>query len=106
MRRGPFGDILFRSLTQFFAVLVLLILSGVIVALISGAWPALQAFGIGFLTNASWNPVTEKFGALPAIYGTLVTSAIAMLIGIPVAFGVALFITELCPIWLKRPLAR
>jgi phosphate transport system permease protein len=92
-------------MTQFFAVLVLLILSGVILALVSGSLPALKTFGSSFLTGTAWNPVTEKFGALPAIYGTLVTSVIAMLIGIPVAFGVALFITELCPPWLKRPLA-
>jgi phosphate transport system permease protein len=104
-QQSAFGDTLFRGLTVFFAVLVLLILSGVILALVSGALPALRTFGFGFLTGASWNPVTEKFGALAPIYGTLVTSAIAMLIGIPVAFGVALFITELCPTWLKRPLA-
>ena len=104
-RRVPIGDALFRGITLLFALIVLLILSGVILALISGAWPALQHFGLGFLVTESWNPVTEKFGALAPIYGTLVTSAIAMLIGIPVAFGIALFITELCPIWLKRPLA-
>lgn len=103
--QGAFGDLLFRTLTQFFAVLVLLILSGVIVALVSGSLPAIQQFGFSFLTGTAWNPVTEKFGALPAVYGTLVTSAIAMVIGIPLAFGVALFITELCPLWLKRPLA-
>src|SRR5439155_7127734 len=86
-------------------VLVLLILSGVIAALVAGALPALAQFGPGFLVAAAWNPVTEKFGALAPIYGTLVTSAIAMLIAIPLAFGIALFITELSPIWLKRPLA-
>jgi phosphate transport system permease protein len=103
--RKAVGDAVFRALTLFFAVLVLLILSGVIVSLIVGALPALRTFGFGFLIADVWNPVTEKFGALAPIYGTLVTSAIAMLIGIPVAFGVALFITELCPKWLKRPLA-
>jgi phosphate transport system permease protein len=103
--RRSVGDAVFRGLTLFFAVLVLLILSGVIVSLISGALPALRTFGLGFLVTDSWNPVTEKFGALAPIYGTLVTSGIAMLIGIPVAFGVALFITELCPKWLKRPLS-
>jgi phosphate transport system permease protein len=99
------GDAVFRAVTFLFAVLVLLILGGVIVALIEGALPALQKFGFGFIIGQAWNPVTENFGALVAIYGTLVTSAIAMVIGIPVAFGVALFITELCPKWLKRPLA-
>jgi phosphate transport system permease protein len=104
-RRGSLGDIGFHALTFLFAILVLLILSGVIGALVAGAWPALQEFGFGFLVTQVWNPVTEKFGAVAPIYGTLVTSAIAMLIGIPVAFGVALFITELSPVWLKRPLA-
>ena len=106
-RRGafPFGDTLFFGLTLFFALLVLLILSGVIVSLVTGAWPALEKFGPGFLIANVWNPVTDKFGAVAPIYGTLVTSAIAMLIGVPVAFGIALFITELCPLWLKRPLA-
>ena len=102
---GAIGDAVFRALTFGFAVLVLLILGGVIVALIDGAWPALRTFGFGFVVTEVWNPVTHKFGALAPIYGTLVTSAIAMLVGIPVAFGVAVFITEICPIWLKRPLA-
>ena len=104
-RHGAFGDVVFRTLTLFFALLVLVVLGGVILSLISGALPALQHFGLGFLVTEAWNPVTEKFGALAPVYGTLVTSAIAMLIGIPVAFGVALFITELCPNWLKRPLS-
>jgi phosphate transport system permease protein len=101
---GHAGDAVFYGLTVLFAVLVLAILGGVIVSLIYGALPALKQFGFGFVVNGSWNPVTENFGALAPIYGTLVTSFIAMLIGIPVAFGVALFITELCPKWLKRPL--
>jgi phosphate transport system permease protein len=104
-RGGALGDFLFHNLTFLFALLVLLILGGVIVTLIDGALPALRTFGIAFLFSDVWNPVTEKFGALAPIYGTLVTSAIAMLVGIPVAFGVAVFITEICPIWLKRPLA-
>src|SRR5215469_2716671 len=99
------GNLLFRFLTFFFALLVLLILGGVIVALVDGAVTALRRFGIAFLYTDVWNPVTEKFGALAPIFGTLATSAIAMLVGIPVAFGVAMFITEICPIWLKRPLA-
>ncbi|HYU13940.1 MAG TPA: phosphate ABC transporter permease subunit PstC [Stellaceae bacterium] len=104
-RHGAFGDMAFHTLTFVFALLVLVVLGGVILSLISGALPALEHFGFGFLVAEAWNPVTEKFGALAPIYGTLVTSAIAMLIGIPVAFGVALFITELCPNWLKRPLS-
>src|SRR6266481_5372132 len=102
---GKFADPAFRGATAFFALLVLVILGGVIISLVNGALPALRQFGWGFLATDSWNPVTERFGALAPIYGTVVTSAIAMLIGIPIAFGVALFITELCPIWLKRPLA-
>ena len=104
-RAGAIGDVVFRALTFLFALLVLLILGGVIVALVEGALPALRTFGIAFLFSDVWNPVTEKFGALAPIYGTLITSAIAMLVGIPVAFGVAVFITEICPIWLKRSLA-
>jgi phosphate transport system permease protein len=104
-RAGAIGDVTFRSLTFFFALLVLLILGGVIIALIDGALPAFRTFGFSFVVTEVWNPVTEKFGALAPIYGTLVTSAIAMLVGIPVAFGVAVFITEICPLWLKRPLA-
>ncbi len=104
-RAGALGDGLFRGLTFFFALVVLLILGGVIVSLVIGSWPALRTFGWSFLGTEAWNPVTGQFGALAAIYGTLVTSAIAMVIGVPVAFGVAMFITEICPIWLKRPLA-
>ncbi|HEY1798074.1 MAG TPA: phosphate ABC transporter permease subunit PstC [Stellaceae bacterium] len=105
IRRTGTGDAVFRGLTFLFAVLVLVILGGVIFSLVQGALPALRKFGLGFIVGQAWNPVTENFGALVAIYGTLVTSAIAMAIGIPVAFGIALFITELCPKWLKRPLA-
>jgi phosphate transport system permease protein len=104
-RVGSIGDAVFRTLTFLFALLVLLILGGVIVSLVEGAIPALRTFGFSFVFTEVWNPVTEKFGALAPIYGTLVTSAIAMLVGIPVAFGVAVFITEICPLWLKRPLA-
>ncbi|HWK45003.1 MAG TPA: phosphate ABC transporter permease subunit PstC [Stellaceae bacterium] len=98
------ADKLFFGATVGFACLVLLILCGVIFSLVSGAAPALRTFGFGFLTSEVWNPVTEKFGAAVPIYGTLVTSIIAMIIGIPVSFGIAFFITELCPPILKRPL--
>ena len=104
-RAGAIGDGVFRALTFFFALVVLLILGGVMVSLIAGAWPALHTFGLAFVVTEMWNPVTKEFGALGPIYGTLVTSAIAMLIGVPVAFGFAVFITEISPIWLKRPLA-
>jgi phosphate transport system permease protein len=104
-RHGALGDVIFRALTFGFAGLVLVVLAGVIISLIVGALPAVEHFGLGFLGTQAWNPVTEKFGALAPVYGTLVTSAIAMIVGIPVAFGIALFITELCPNWLKRPLS-
>jgi phosphate transport system permease protein len=103
--RPGIGDFIFRHLTFLFALLVALILGGVLVALVQGAWPALHAFGFSFLYTSAWNPVTNKFGALAPIYGTLVTSTIAMVVGIPVAFGVAVFVTEISPIWLKRPLS-
>jgi len=98
------ADWAFKVTTLVFAVVVLLLLGGVIVALTDGALPALRHFGWGFVTSEAWNPVTENFGARAPMYGTLVTSAIAMLIGIPLSFGIAVFITELCPPWLKRPI--
>jgi len=98
------AEVLLRESTRIAAVLVLVLLGGVIVALLEGSLPALRAFGAGFLFNESWNPVTENFGAAGPIYGTLVTSAIAMALAIPVSLGVAIFITELCPAWLKRPI--
>jgi len=98
------SDHLFRHVTRAAAVLVLVILSGVIVALIQGSLPALQAFGFDFLTEERWNPVTEKFGAFAPIYGTLVTSFIAMLIAVPLGLLISLFLTELCPLWLRRPI--
>jgi phosphate transport system permease protein len=97
-------DVLFRLATQAFAFLVLALLAGIIAALVLGALPALQHFGPGFLTSAEWNPVTQKFGAVVPIVGTLATSFIALLIAIPVSFGIALFLTELSPVWLRRPL--
>jgi phosphate transport system permease protein len=69
-----------------------------------GAWPAIAKYGLGFLTSTTWDPVTEEFGGLVMIYGTLATSIIALLIAVPVSFGIALFLTELSPAWLKRPL--
>ena len=97
-------DLLFRLATRFFAFLVLMLLAGIIVSLLAGSLPALRAFGPGFVTSPHWNPVTEQFGALVPIVGTLVTSFIALLIGVPVSFGIALFLTELSPTWMRRPL--
>src|SRR5262245_36466775 len=97
-------DALFRHTTRFFAALVLGLLVSIIIALGYAAIPALQKFGAAFFVTNVWNPVTGQFGALAPIYGTLVTSAIALLIGVPVSFGIALFLTEMCPVVLKRPL--
>ena len=105
LRRHSMRDAVLRNATRSAAITVLLLLGGVIASLIEGSVPAFKAFGFGFFTTETWNPVTEKFGALAPIYGTLVTSFIAMLIGIPVSMGVAIFITELCPRWLKRPIS-
>jgi phosphate transport system permease protein len=97
-------DIVFRVLTRLAALTVLIILGGVIISLIDGSLPALRAFGLNFLVEERWNPVTEKFGAIAPIYGTLVTSFIAMLIAVPVGLLIAVFLTELCPKWLRRPI--
>jgi len=98
------GDAAFRHLTRAAAVTVLIILGGIIVSLVHGSWPALRTFGVGFLFEESWNPVTERFGAIAPIYGTIVTSIIAMLIAVPIGLFIALFLTELCPMWLRRPI--
>jgi phosphate transport system permease protein len=103
LNRMRLGDLGFRLLTRTAAVAVLLILGAVIISLISGSLPALRAFGLNFLIEERWNPVTERFGALAPIYGTLVTSLIAMLIAVPVGLLIAMFLTELCPLWLRRP---
>jgi len=97
-------DTLFEGTTRFFALLVLGSLLAILIALSIAAVPALQKFGFSFFVTDVWNPVTKNFGALAPIYGTLVTSAIALLIGVPVSFGIALFLTEMCPASLKRPL--
>jgi len=98
------SDTAFRHVTRAAAAGVLLLLSAVIVSLISGATPALRTFGFEFFVSDRWNPVTEKFGALPAIYGTLLTSFIAMLFAVPIGLLIAYFLTELCPQWLRRPI--
>ena len=104
LQRLRLGDIAFRHLTRAAAIVVLLILGGIIVSLVIGSWPALEKFGFRFLTTEVWNPVTEKFGAIAPIYGTLLTSLIAMLIAVPVGLFIAMFLTELCPMWLRRPI--
>ncbi|MGH1359064.1 MAG: phosphate ABC transporter permease subunit PstC [Burkholderiaceae bacterium] len=94
----------FARVTFFFAFVVLLSLVGVLGALIYEAWPAIREYGAGFLIGTIWSPADDEYGAVIAIYGTLVTSAIALLIAIPVSFGIAVFLTETCPVVLRRPL--
>jgi phosphate transport system permease protein len=98
------SDSIFRALTRTAAIAVLALLGGVILALLAGAMPALRTFGFSFITTEVWNPVTDQFGGIAPIYGTIVTSIIAMLIAVPVGLMIALFLTELCPPALKRPI--
>jgi phosphate transport system permease protein len=104
VRRFGRRDARFRWLTGLAALLVVVIFAGVIGALIDGSMPAIHKFGFGFFTSSVWNPVTEQFGALASIYGTLVTSALAMIIAVPVGIGIAIFLTEICPRPLRRPI--
>jgi phosphate transport system permease protein len=97
-------DAAFHQVTRAAAVSVLIILGGVIFSLVSGSLPAFRAFGLSFFVTEKWNPVTEQFGALAPIYGTLVTSVIAMVIAVPVGLLIAVFLTEICPLWLRRPI--
>ncbi|MCL4470975.1 MAG: phosphate ABC transporter permease subunit PstC [Sulfuricella sp.] len=104
LKRQHLLDLVFRNTTWLFAFIVFVILAAIVASLVIGSMPAIKAFGFGFLFSSEWNPVTKQFGALVPIVGTLATSIIALLIGIPASFGIALFITELSPRWLKRPL--
>jgi len=101
------GDVTFYWITRACAISVLLILGGIIISLIVGAWPAMKEFGLAFLTTQRWAPSADPpvLGALGPIYGTLLTSVIAMAIAIPVGLGIAIFLTEICPLWLRRPIA-
>ncbi|RMX08439.1 phosphate ABC transporter permease PstC [Corticibacter populi] len=98
------ADILFTLLARGAALLTLGLLLGIMVSLFISAWPSINEFGLGFIFNAEWDPVLDQYGGLAMIYGTLMTSFIALLIAVPVSFGIALFLTELSPNWLKRPL--
>jgi phosphate transport system permease protein len=104
LRNNALMDAVFRNVTRFFAFLVFSLLAAILVSLFIGGSQSIRTFGFEFLWSAEWDPVQEKFGALVPIFGTLVTSAIALLIAIPVSFGIALFLTELAPVWLRRPL--
>ncbi len=101
---AQWADRLFALSARGAALLTLALLLGVLVSLVIGAWPSIAHYGLGFLTSATWDPVQNDYGGLVMIYGTLMTSAIALVIAVPVSFGIALFLTELSPAWLKRPL--
>ncbi len=101
---GAVADQIFALTTKGFAFLVFALLLAILASLVVGSWPALSKFGLAFVYTADWDPVGGQFGALVPIYGTLVSSLIAMLIAIPVSFGIAMFLTEMAPGWLKRPL--
>nr|WP_154717419.1 phosphate ABC transporter permease subunit PstC [Sterolibacterium denitrificans] len=98
------GDRLFAGLAHAAALLTLALLLGILLSLLVGAWPAISHYGLSFFVRSAWDPVQNEYGGLAMIYGTLATSFIALLIAVPVSFGIALFLTELSPAWLKRPL--
>ena len=104
LRRGYLADRLFAQVTWLFAVVVLAIVLAITLSLVIGAWPTLRQFGFRFLVSAEWDPVMDVYGAVVPIVGTLITSAIAMIIAVPVSFGIAVFVTELAPRWLRRPI--
>ncbi|CUI08775.1 Phosphate transport system permease protein PstC (TC 3.A.1.7.1) [Janthinobacterium sp. CG23_2] len=104
MRKQRIQDFFFHKVTLLFAASVLIVLIGIIGSLVVGAAPAFREFGLGFITSVEWDQGNDKYGAMIAIVGTLATSIIALLIAFPVSFGIALFLTEICPVWLRRPL--
>ena len=104
VRRSPLADRIFGFMALVAALLTLGLLIGILVSLVVGAWPAISKYGLGFLTSSVWDPVKNEYGGLVMIYGTIATSLIALVIAVPVSFGIALFLTELSPAWLKRPL--
>jgi phosphate transport system permease protein len=97
-------DRVFAWMAQGAAIVTLALLAGIMLSLFISAWPAIEKYGLSFLTRSVWDPVQNEYGGLVMIYGTLATSFIALLIAIPVSFGIALFLTELSPAWLRRPL--
>ena len=105
LHREARAEAVFRTATMFSALLVLAVLAGVILTLISGSWPALKTFKWSFVTGERWNPVTDVYGALTPLYGTITTSIIALIIAVPLSFGIAVFLTEICPRWLRGPIS-
>ena len=104
MVSGVLADRIFGWMARGAALLTLSLLLGILASLVYGAWPAIERYGLSFLVRSQWDPVENEYGGLVMIYGTLATSIIALLIAVPVSFGIALFLTELSPAWLKRPL--
>jgi phosphate transport system permease protein len=104
VRRQRLQDFLFHKVTLLFSLIVLVALIGILISLVATAWPAFKKFGIEFLWRIEWDIINEEFGAAIAIFGTMVSSGIALLIAVPLSFGIALFLTETCPVWLRRPL--
>ncbi len=104
MRTQRMQDFVFHKVTLFFALSVLLVLAGIIVSLVIGSIPAWREFGPRFITDIEWDPVNDKYGALIAIFGTVLTSVIALAVAFPISFGIAVFLTEICPAWLRRPM--
>jgi phosphate transport system permease protein len=104
VKRQRFQDFLFHKITLSFSLLVLAALAGILISLIITAWPAFKKFGLEFIWRVEWDIINEEFGAAIAIFGTVVSSGIALLIAVPLSFGIALFLTETCPVWLRRPL--
>ncbi|WP_229448188.1 phosphate ABC transporter permease subunit PstC [Massilia sp. CF038] len=104
MRKQRIQDFIFHKLTMMFAGSVLLVLLGIIVMLAIESVPTFKQFGVSYIWRVEWDPANDEFGAAIAIVGTLVTSFIALLIAFPISFGIALFLTEICPVWLRRPM--
>lgn len=104
VRRQRLQDFLFHKVTLGFSLLVLVALAGILLSLVYTAWPAFKKFGLEFIWRVEWDIINEEFGAAIAIFGTVVSSCIALLIAVPLSFGIALFLTETCPVWLRRPL--
>ena len=98
------ADMIFANAARFFAFFVFILLAAIMLSLVYGSWDSIQAFGLSFLFTTEWNPVQGQFGAVVPIIGTLVTAGIALLIAVPASFGIAMFLTELAPTWIRRPL--
>jgi phosphate transport system permease protein len=105
VRHWRFGDPVFSNLTLVFALVIAGLLIGFIIVLNIDAWPAIRRFGISFITSSTWDPVREIFGALPAIYGTILSSAIALLLAVPISLGAAIFLVEMAPSWISGPIS-